>query len=99
MRVRAASVTLLTAALALTAIGLEAPSSEAASHAMTSEAPPGYLANSTQAVCRLTGEHGRYQEMPTNYTAIRFGLSAGDSGSSGDTDEHPTLKRRDSTSQ
>jgi hypothetical protein len=45
-------------------------------------APAGYEANSTQAVCALTGEHGAYVERPANYTQTRFGVNSGDSGSS-----------------
>jgi hypothetical protein len=83
MRVGTVSLSVLTAALALTAVSVAARPSGASSHAKSSEPPAGYLANSTQAVCALTGEHGSiYQEIPYNYTDTQFGLIAGDSGSS-----------------
>jgi uncharacterized protein DUF4185 len=82
MRVGTVSVTVLAVALALTTIGRSTTSS-ATSHAVPAQEPAGFLANSTQAVCALTGEHGKvYKEMPYNYTLNKYGMVAGDSGSS-----------------
>jgi hypothetical protein len=44
--------------------------------------PAGFEADSTQAVCALTGDHGAYVEKPANYTANDYGMNSGDSGSS-----------------
>jgi Domain of unknown function (DUF4185) len=44
--------------------------------------PAGLLANSTQAVCALTGTHGTYTELPPDYTANVYGINSGDAGSS-----------------
>jgi hypothetical protein len=75
-------VTLLAAALALTPIGQATTSSGADARTVSKLPPAGYLANSTQAVCALTGEHGRFKEQPYNYTDTKYGMIAGDSGSS-----------------
>jgi hypothetical protein len=62
--------------------------------AIPAQAPEGFEANSTQAVCALTGSHGAYgeglQSKPgplhflgaPSYTETDYGLVAGDSGSS-----------------
>jgi hypothetical protein len=74
---------LLAAALALTPIGRATTSSGDGARVDTKQPPAGYLANSTQAVCALTGEHGKiYKEKPYNYTDTKYGVVAGDSGSS-----------------
>lgn len=44
--------------------------------------PGQYVANSTQAVCRLTGINGPYPEQPAAYTSTQYGIVAGDAGSS-----------------
>lgn len=83
MRGGVVSVSLLGVALSLSAFGLASTPSLATSHALPPPpGPAGYVVNSTQAVCRLTGVKGAYVEQPNNYTETQFGLSAGDSGSS-----------------
>ena len=83
MRVGTVSLTVFTASLVLATIGGVTTSSSASPHAASPEPPAGFLANSTQAVCSLTGEHGtNYPEQPYDYTERYDGLNAGDSGSS-----------------
>src|SRR5271167_1602200 len=60
MRVGTVSVAVLTAALALTTIGHASTPSNVKAHAITPVPLATYLTNSTQAVCSLTGEHGKY---------------------------------------
>jgi Domain of unknown function (DUF4185) len=59
--------------------GTIAPRAEAA---IPAGPPAGFLANSTQAVCALTGTHGAYTELPPDYTANVDGIISGDAGSS-----------------
>ena len=67
----------------LVARGVElSAGSTALARSSLAPAPAGYEANSTQAVCALTGEHGAYVERPADYTPTMFGLNSGDSGSS-----------------
>ena len=82
MRVGTLSIAALTGALGLTSIGHASNQSDVKAHAITTIAAASYLPDSTQAVCALTGEHGRYKEMPFNYTVSKYGMISGDSGSS-----------------
>jgi len=67
--------------LTVVAAGLLVLTSSAAV-AVEPQAPAGFEADSTQAVCALTGNHGDYVEKPANYVSSDFGLNSGDSGSS-----------------
>ncbi len=83
---RAPGVMLVPVAIAgLLAVALgrqPSAASTALARSLLAPAPAGYAANSTQAVCALTGEHGAYVERPADYTVKMFGLNSGDSGSS-----------------
>jgi hypothetical protein len=94
VRVVLAAVVVALGVYALTASdGAIAPRAAAALPSIT-QAPAGFEANSTQAVCALTGSHGAYGEgLPGgsgsssfphgfDYTDTDYGVVAGDSGSS-----------------
>ena len=79
--VRVVIASIVAAGLFALAVSALAPAPRAAA-AIPVVAPAGFLANSTQAVCALTGSHGVYTELPVHYTADDYGINSGDSGSS-----------------
>jgi hypothetical protein len=81
----AVRVVVLSAAVAFGVFELTASDGSIASRAVAAVPvgpPAGFEANSTQAVCALTGAHGAYTQGSPSYTETEYGLVSGDSGSS-----------------